>query len=95
MVRIAQRARESFEQRPLGATKPVHHGDLVGQGHVALHSAQTLILDEIHVLVGTKRGAHLALSLERLEEGGRLDGVVTACKSPFLRKLEWSGLSFN
>ncbi len=30
-------------------------------------SVHTVILDEIHTLVGTKRGAHLALSLERLE----------------------------
>jgi ATP-dependent Lhr-like helicase len=33
-----------------------------------LASVDTLIVDEIHALVPTKRGAHLALSLERLEE---------------------------
>ena len=32
-----------------------------------LRSVDTVILDEIHALVPTKRGAHLALSLERLE----------------------------
>ena len=32
-----------------------------------LASVDTVILDEIHALVPTKRGAHLALSLERLE----------------------------
>ena len=32
-----------------------------------LQSVDTLIVDEIHALVSTKRGAHLALSLERLE----------------------------
>ncbi|HEY7513385.1 MAG TPA: DEAD/DEAH box helicase, partial [Vicinamibacteria bacterium] len=33
-----------------------------------LGSVEVVIVDEIHALVGTKRGAHLALSLERLEE---------------------------
>jgi ATP-dependent Lhr-like helicase len=33
----------------------------------ALRSVETVIVDEIHALVSTKRGAHLALSLERLE----------------------------
>ena len=32
-----------------------------------LRSVETVIIDEIHALVPTKRGAHLALSLERLE----------------------------
>jgi ATP-dependent Lhr-like helicase len=36
-------------------------------GRVALSSARTLIVDEIHALVGNKRGAHLALSMARLE----------------------------
>ena len=32
-----------------------------------LTSVQTVIVDEVHALAGTKRGAHLGLSLERLE----------------------------
>ena len=32
-----------------------------------MRSVETVIVDEIHALVPTKRGAHLALSLERLE----------------------------
>ena len=32
-----------------------------------LRTVRTVIVDEIHALIGTRRGAHLALSLERLE----------------------------
>ncbi|MDF2259152.1 ATP-dependent helicase [Streptantibioticus ferralitis] len=34
----------------------------------ALRGVETVILDEVHAVAGTKRGAHLALSLERLDE---------------------------
>ncbi|HET9648521.1 MAG TPA: ATP-dependent helicase [Microlunatus sp.] len=33
-----------------------------------LRHVRTVIVDEVHALAGTKRGAHLALSLERLEQ---------------------------
>jgi ATP-dependent Lhr-like helicase len=33
-----------------------------------LRTVRTVIVDEIHAVIGTRRGAHLALSLERLEE---------------------------
>jgi ATP-dependent Lhr-like helicase len=33
-----------------------------------LRTAHTVIVDEIHAVIGTRRGAHLALSLERLQE---------------------------
>ncbi len=36
-------------------------------GRRMLQTARTLIVDEIHALVGDKRGSHLALSVERLE----------------------------
>ncbi len=40
---------------------------LTSEAGEALRSVETVIVDEIHALVPTKRGAHLALSLERLE----------------------------
>ena len=36
-------------------------------GRRMLATTRTVIVDEIHVMAGTKRGAHLALTLERLE----------------------------
>jgi ATP-dependent Lhr-like helicase len=41
---------------------------LTSRAREALRPIETVIVDEIHALVPTKRGAHLALSLERLEE---------------------------
>ena len=41
---------------------------LTSNAREALRSVDTVIVDEIHALVPTKRGAPLALSLERLEE---------------------------
>ncbi len=40
---------------------------LTSQAREALRGIQTVTLDEVHAVAGTKRGAHLALSLERLE----------------------------
>ncbi|HVE62653.1 MAG TPA: ATP-dependent helicase [Mycobacteriales bacterium] len=40
---------------------------LTSQAREALRSVETVIIDEIHAMVATKRGAHLALSLERLD----------------------------
>ncbi|MGB6454987.1 MAG: DEAD/DEAH box helicase, partial [Streptosporangiaceae bacterium] len=40
---------------------------LTSQARETLRSVQTVIVDEVHALAGGKRGAHLALSLERLE----------------------------
>src|SRR4029453_14023697 len=37
-------------------------------GRRMLETARTLILDEIHAVVGDKRGSHLSLSIERLEQ---------------------------
>ncbi|HEX5614136.1 MAG TPA: DEAD/DEAH box helicase [Acidimicrobiia bacterium] len=40
---------------------------LTSRAREVLRSVETVIIDEIHALAPTKRGAHLALSLERLE----------------------------
>ena len=40
---------------------------LTSQAREALRGVDTVILDEVHAIAGTKRGAHLALSLERLD----------------------------
>jgi ATP-dependent Lhr-like helicase len=41
---------------------------LTSQAREALASVDTVIVDEVHSVVATKRGAHLALSLERLDQ---------------------------
>jgi len=40
---------------------------LTSQARETLRGLETVILDEVHAVAGTKRGAHLALSLERLD----------------------------
>jgi ATP-dependent helicase Lhr and Lhr-like helicase len=39
---------------------------LTSRGREILGSVETIVLDEVHAVAGTKRGAHLALSVERL-----------------------------
>ena len=41
---------------------------LTSGARAGLRGVQTVIIDEIHYVAGTKRGAHLALSLERLDQ---------------------------
>ena len=46
-------------------------------GRRTLSTVRTLIVDEIHAVVGNRRGSHLALSMERLEGAGQfLEGLV-------------------
>ncbi|HYO39815.1 MAG TPA: ATP-dependent helicase [Nocardioidaceae bacterium] len=40
---------------------------LTSQTRETLRGVETVIVDEVHAVAGTKRGAHLALSLERLD----------------------------
>lgn len=50
---------------------------LTSEAGESLRSVETVIVDEIHVLVSSKRGAHMAVSLERLEAltGRRLQRI--------------------
>jgi len=66
----SQKARARFRRSPseiLITTPESLYLLLTSQASEALRTVDTVIIDEIHALVPTKRGAHLALSLERLE----------------------------
>jgi ATP-dependent helicase Lhr and Lhr-like helicase len=66
-----QHERAAMRRRPphIVVTTPESLYILMGSqsGREMLASTRTVIVDEIHALVGSKRGAHLALTLERLE----------------------------
>ena len=53
---------------------------LTSQARQGLAAVETVIIDEVHAVAGTKRGAHLAVTLERLEElvaagGGQIQRI--------------------
>lgn len=66
-----QSERASMRRRPphIVVTTPESLYILLGSesGRNMLATTRTVIVDEIHAMAGTKRGAHLAISLERLE----------------------------
>ena len=65
-----QRERARFARHPaeiLITTPESLYLLLTSQAAEALRTVDTVIIDEIHALVPTKRGAHLALTLERLQ----------------------------
>jgi ATP-dependent Lhr-like helicase len=65
-----QRERARFRRSPsdiLITTPESLYLLLTSEASATLRSIETVIIDEIHALVPTKRGAHLALSLERLQ----------------------------
>jgi ATP-dependent Lhr-like helicase len=75
-----QRERARFARHPaeiLITTPESLYLLLTSQASEALKTVDTVIIDEIHALVPTKRGAHLSLSLERLEAltGRRLQRI--------------------
>src|SRR3954471_15018470 len=66
-----QTERTAMRKRPphIVVTTPESLYILLGSesGRKMLATTRTVIVDEIHAMVGSKRGLHLALSLERLE----------------------------
>jgi ATP-dependent helicase Lhr and Lhr-like helicase len=63
--------RQSMVRRPpdvLITTPESLYLMLTSQARSTLAGVETIIIDEIHAMAATKRGAHLAVSLERLEE---------------------------
>ncbi|HSY15621.1 MAG TPA: DEAD/DEAH box helicase, partial [Jatrophihabitantaceae bacterium] len=78
-ITVAMRSGDtSAEQRRLFARRPADilittpeslFLLLTSAARESLHAVETVIIDEIHAVCATKRGAHLALSLERLDAG--------------------------
>jgi ATP-dependent Lhr-like helicase len=84
-----QSERASMRRRPphIVVTTPESLYILLGSdsGRKALATTRTVIVDEIHAVAGSKRGAHLALSLERLRAltGGNLARIgLSATQQP-------------
>ena len=66
----SQKERARFRRHPgdiLITTPESLYLILTSEAAEGLRGVETVIIDEIHALVPTKRGSHLALSLERLE----------------------------
>jgi len=84
-----QNERNSMRKRPphIVVTTPESLYILLGSesGRKMLGTTRTVIVDEIHAMVGAKRGLHLAVSLERLEAlaGRRLTRIgLSATQKP-------------
>ncbi len=84
-----QSERASLRRKPphILVTTPESLYVLLGSesGRAMLGTVRTVIVDEIHAMVGSKRGSHLTLSLERLEAlcGRRLTRIgVSATQKP-------------
>lgn len=63
-----------------------------GRSREFLKSARTVIVDEIHAIAGDKRGAHLALTLERLDllTGTRCQRIgLSATQKPIEEIAQW------
>src|SRR3954452_16166015 len=68
---MPQKEREAMRRSPpavLITTPESLYLILTSQAREMLVGAEMVIVDEIHAVASTKRGAHLALTLERLEQ---------------------------
>jgi ATP-dependent Lhr-like helicase len=92
-----QRERARFLRHPaeiLITTPESLYLMLTSQASEALRTVDTVIIDEIHALVPTKRGAHLTLSLERLQAltGRRLQRIgLSATQRPLEEVAQFLG----
>jgi ATP-dependent Lhr-like helicase len=83
-----QRERAAMARKPpdiLVTTPESLYLILTSQAREMLDSLDTVIVDEIHAVADSKRGAHLALTLERLEELVRTTAGLPAGGSAFQR----------
>ncbi|MDY4678364.1 MAG: DEAD/DEAH box helicase [Bifidobacterium tsurumiense] len=67
---------------------------LTSQARRILETVDTVIIDEVHAVAGSKRGAHLALSLERLETNAqhRIQRIgLSATVRPVEEAARWLG----
>ncbi len=81
------RERAAFRRRPpdlLITTPESLYLLLTGAARSLFSGVTTVILDEVHSLAGTKRGAHLSLTLERLE------GLVRSTSARALQRIALS-----
>lgn len=66
---------------------------LTSQARDVLRTVQAVIVDEVHALAGDKRGAHLSLSLERLDDLLAARPSASACRPRCARGRRWPASS--
>ena len=67
---------------------------LTSSARETLTGVETVIVDEVHAVAGTKRGAHLALSLERLDAAAaQRRPSESGCRRPCDRSTRWRASS--
>ncbi len=90
----SERARQRRSPPDILLTTPESLFVMLGSagGRRMLSAIETVIVDEVHALIDSKRGAHLSLSLERLEalSGGRIQRIgISATARPLRLVASW------